>query len=125
MFHDRAPTLCFEDHKQAHDQECGGPDGGYSAPTSVPRQTSVVRAQGKSISARLASRSGLFLNKRDGVFHPSEHTLLTATETLALGGRQAPRIMFPFAQNLELHLPRQRRMRNNVLRFHEKGFGML
>src|SRR3954447_17798657 len=71
------------------------------------------------------ARSGLSLNKGDGVFHASEHAVLTATETLAPGGRQAPRIMFPFAQNLELYVSRQRRMRNNVLRLHEKGFGML
>src|SRR3954468_24779065 len=71
------------------------------------------------------SRSGLFLNKRDVVFHPSEHTLLTATKTLALAGRQAPRTLLPLRQDLELHFPRQRPMHNNVLRFRKKGFEVL
>jgi hypothetical protein len=33
------------------------------------------------------TRSGLFLNKSDGVFHASEHAVLTATKALSLGGR--------------------------------------
>src|SRR5215210_8617886 len=70
-------------------------------------------------------RSGLALNQGDGVFHPPEHAVLTATEALALRGRQAPGIQFPFAQDRELVLPRQRRMRNNLLRFRKKGPGVL
>src|SRR3954467_4699222 len=70
--------------------------------------------------ARSNPRSGLLLNQGDGVLYPPEHALLTPAEALALGGRQAARIQFPFPQDRELHRPRQRRMGHNVLRFREK-----
>jgi site-specific recombinase XerD len=41
----------------------------------------------KHVVKRGKTRSGLSLNQSDGVFHPPEHALLTATEPLALGGR--------------------------------------
>src|SRR3954469_10222635 len=67
------------------------------------------------------ARSPLLSNKRDGVFDASEHTLLAATEPLALGSREAACIQFPFLQDRELHLARQCRMCNDVLGFDEKG----
>src|SRR3954469_11436533 len=81
-----------------------------------------LREQGP---ARSNPRSGLLLNQGDGVLHPPEHTLFTATEPFALGGRQAACIQFPFPQDRELHLPRQCRMGHNVLRFGEEGPGVL
>src|SRR3954451_25445687 len=79
----------------------------------------------EQVPARSNPRSGLLLNQGDGVLYPPEHALLTPAEALALGGRQAARIQLPFPHDRELRLPRQRRMGHDVLRFHEKGPGVL
>src|SRR3954471_18850389 len=68
-------------------------------------------------------RSGLSLDQGDGLLHAPEHALLTATEALALGGRQAARIQLPLAQDRELVGPRQLRMGHDVLGFGKEGPG--
>src|SRR5919205_482752 len=75
--------------------------------------------------ARSNPRSGSSLDQGDSAIPPPENALLSATEPFALGGRQAARVQFPFPQDRELRLPRQRRMGHNVLRFREEGPGLL